>query len=151
MASLTQWTWVWVSSGSWWWIERPGVLQSMGSQRVGHDWATKQTNYLLSISLSWKISSQFQDGEREVSVSQSCPAPDSSCLVPLSTWVWPKVCVAITTSLAVSSLTYCTPRIDGMVTCGPWRPRRVQPDLGRKHHLTFWEWGHVFRQTQTLA
>ena len=100
MASLTQWTWVWVSSGSWWWIERPGVLWSMGSQRVGHDWATKLTNCLWSISLSWKISSQFQDGEREVSVSQSCPAPDSSCQVPLSTWVWPKVCVAITASLA---------------------------------------------------
>ena len=31
-------TWVWVSSGSWWWTGRPGVLQSMGSQRVGHDW-----------------------------------------------------------------------------------------------------------------
>ena len=40
MASLTQWTGVWVSSGSWWWTGRPGVLQSMGSQRVGHDWAT---------------------------------------------------------------------------------------------------------------
>ena len=40
MASVTQWTWVWVNSGSWWWTGRPGVLQSMGSQRVGHDWAT---------------------------------------------------------------------------------------------------------------
>ena len=30
MASLTQWTWVWVNSGSWWWTGRPGVLQSMG-------------------------------------------------------------------------------------------------------------------------
>ena len=39
MASPTQWTWVWVSSGSWWWTGRPGVLQSMGSQRVRHDWA----------------------------------------------------------------------------------------------------------------
>ena len=38
MASQTLWTWVWVNSGSWWWTERPGVLQSMGSQRVGHDW-----------------------------------------------------------------------------------------------------------------
>ena len=36
-----QLTWVWVSSGSWWWTGRPGVLQSMGSQRVGHDWATE--------------------------------------------------------------------------------------------------------------
>ena len=40
MASPTQWTWVWVNCGSWWWTGRPGVLQSMGSQRVGHDWAT---------------------------------------------------------------------------------------------------------------
>ena len=41
MASLTQWTWVWVSSGSWWWPGKPGVLQSMGLQRVGHNWATE--------------------------------------------------------------------------------------------------------------
>ena len=41
MTSLTQWTWVWVSFGSWWWIGRPGVLQSMRSQRVGHNWATE--------------------------------------------------------------------------------------------------------------
>ena len=34
MASLTQWTWVWVSSGSWWWTGKPGVLQSTGSQSV---------------------------------------------------------------------------------------------------------------------
>ena len=41
MASPTQWTWVWVSFGSWWWTGRPGVLQSMRSQRAGHDWATE--------------------------------------------------------------------------------------------------------------
>ena len=41
MASLTQWAWVWVNSGSWWWTGRPGMLQSMGLQRVGHDWATE--------------------------------------------------------------------------------------------------------------
>ena len=41
MASRTQWTWVWVNSGSWWWTGRPGSLQSMGLQRVGHDWATE--------------------------------------------------------------------------------------------------------------
>ena len=37
MASLTQWTWVWVNSRSWWWTGRPRVLQSTGSQRVGHN------------------------------------------------------------------------------------------------------------------
>ena len=41
MASLTRWTWVWVNSGSWWWTGRPGVLRFMGSQRVGHEWATE--------------------------------------------------------------------------------------------------------------
>ena len=41
MASLTQWTWVWVNSGSWWWTGRPGMLQSMGSQRVRHNWVTE--------------------------------------------------------------------------------------------------------------
>ena len=41
MASPTQWTWVWVSSGSWWWTGKPGVLRFMGSQRVRHDWATE--------------------------------------------------------------------------------------------------------------
>ena len=42
MASLTRWTWVWASSGSWWWTRKPGMLQSMGSQRVGFDLATEQ-------------------------------------------------------------------------------------------------------------
>ena len=40
-ASPTQWTWVWSSTGSWWWTGKPGVLQSMGSQRVRHDWGTE--------------------------------------------------------------------------------------------------------------
>ena len=49
MASLTQWTWVWVGSGSWWWTGRPGMLQSMGSQRVVHDWVMELnwTDWLL--------------------------------------------------------------------------------------------------------
>ena len=41
MASLTRWTWVWVNSGRWCWRGRPGMLWFMGSQRVGHDWATE--------------------------------------------------------------------------------------------------------------
>ena len=46
MASLTQWTWVWVDSGSWWWTGRPGMLRFMGLQRVRHNWVTE---------LNWKI------------------------------------------------------------------------------------------------
>ena len=41
ITSPTGYTWVWVDSGSWWWTGRPGVLWFMGSQRVGHDWATE--------------------------------------------------------------------------------------------------------------
>ena len=55
MASLAQWTWVWVSSRSWWWTGKPGVLQSMGSQRVGHNWATELNYYSLNTIVSWLI------------------------------------------------------------------------------------------------
>ena len=41
MASPTWWTWAWASFGRWWWKGKPGVLQSMGSQRVRRDWATE--------------------------------------------------------------------------------------------------------------
>ena len=41
MASPTKQTWVWASSGSWWWIGKPGMLQSMGLQRVRHEWVTE--------------------------------------------------------------------------------------------------------------
>ena len=47
MASLTQWTWVWVNSGSWRWTGRPGMLQSMGSQRVGHEGVAELTDWLV--------------------------------------------------------------------------------------------------------
>ena len=52
MASLTRWTRVWVNSGSWWWTGRPGMPWFMGSQRVGHDWATElnwtELNWLMN-------------------------------------------------------------------------------------------------------
>ena len=41
MASPTRWTWVWANSRSWWWTGKPGMLQSMGSHRVRHDWETE--------------------------------------------------------------------------------------------------------------
>ena len=44
MTSLTGWTWLWASSGSWWWTGKPGVLQSMRLQRVRHDWVNKLTD-----------------------------------------------------------------------------------------------------------
>ena len=39
IASPTQRTWVWANSRSWWRTGTPGMLQSMGSQRVRHDWS----------------------------------------------------------------------------------------------------------------
>ena len=48
MASLTRWTWVWMNSGRWWWTGRPGVLQFMGLQRVGHNWTT-ELNWINSV------------------------------------------------------------------------------------------------------
>ena len=61
MASLTRWTWVWVSSGRRWRKGKPGKLQSMGCQRVGHEWATE---------LNWTdITSWEIDGETVETVS----------------------------------------------------------------------------------
>ena len=53
MASPTQWTWVWLDSGGWWWTGRPGVLWSLGSQRVRHNWAT-ELNWI-NLSVLWFI------------------------------------------------------------------------------------------------
>ena len=59
MASLTLWTWVWVSSRSWWWTGRPGMLQSMGSQRVRYYWVTELKIYgEIPIFLQMRILSQ---------------------------------------------------------------------------------------------
>ena len=56
----TQWTWVWANSRSWWWTGRPGVLQPMGLQRVGHDWVTElnyptaeRENYVSTVKAPW--------------------------------------------------------------------------------------------------
>ena len=49
MASSIQWTWVWVDSGSWWWTGRPGLLQFMGSQRVGLNWTSQHSEMCISM------------------------------------------------------------------------------------------------------
>ena len=54
IASLTWWTRVWVRSRSWWWTGKPDVLQSSGSQRIGHDWMTEFTElrtFLICVSI----------------------------------------------------------------------------------------------------
>ena len=59
ITSLTQWTWVWVDSRSFWWTGRPGVLWFFGSQRVGRGRATKLNcvksfNLFLQWMRNWK-------------------------------------------------------------------------------------------------
>ena len=56
MASPTRWTWVWASSGSWWWKGKPGMLQSMGSQRVRHNWV---------IGLNWSTTKSRRNRKTE--------------------------------------------------------------------------------------
>ena len=77
MASPTQWTWVWVNSGSWWWTGRPGMLQFMGSQRVGHDWVTE---------LNWTVEAEGHGSrDRQGSRSFSLSGMDGDgCLSPVT-------------------------------------------------------------------
>ena len=60
MASPTQWTWVWVSSGSWWWAGRPGMLQSLGLQTVAHDWVLNWTELRCWLWAIPRVPSTFQ-------------------------------------------------------------------------------------------
>jgi len=103
MASLTRWTWVWVDSMSWWWTGRPGVLWFMGSQRVGHDWATElnwteQRKHNSTITLeflafhlpfNWGICftmllvSAVQQCEADTYINSKCVSPPSGSPLPL--------------------------------------------------------------------
>ena len=80
MASLTQWTWVWVDSGSWWWTGRPGVLWFMGSKRVGHDWVTelKKSHYWVLVIFLWENNKGRKNTNESSSVQYSSVA--QSCL-----------------------------------------------------------------------
>ena len=71
MASLTQWTWVWASSGSWWWTGKTGVLQFMGSKRVGHDWATELNWPEVSEGLSCGTWARYLQHEQSISLTRN--------------------------------------------------------------------------------
>ena len=109
IASPTQWTWVWVDSRNWWWTGRPGVLRFKGSQRIGHEWATKlnwtacfrdQPHYLpwLSKALNPLIHSILQvlDGIFPWKFPLSsktwyCPFLNASILNLLQSWAHPSL------------------------------------------------------------
>ena len=91
MASPTRWTWVWTSSGSWWWAEKPGVLQSMRSQRVQQDLATQQ-QWLLLLSHFSRVRLFATRGLKHA--RPPCPSPtpgacSNSC--PSSRWCHPTI------------------------------------------------------------
>ena len=97
MASPTQWTWVWVGSGSWWWTEKSGMVQSMGSLRVRHDWATK---------MNWtgpeptKFLCPWDSPGKDNEVSCDFPSPGDLCqpgvqLMSLSLLLWEVICLFV--------------------------------------------------------
>ena len=97
MASLTQWIWVWACCRSWWWTGKPGVLQSRGSQRVGHDWASElnwtvsEFGFLesefgfLEIRRSWMDLKVSESWVMCITKGKSNSEKDTCCLMP-SVW-----------------------------------------------------------------
>ena len=82
MASRTQWTWIWTSFGSWWWTGKPGMLQSMGLQRVGYNWATEldwwkgTLGYVITPALEWFIPGGSDDKESACNVGDWGSIPE---------------------------------------------------------------------------
>ena len=89
MASPTQWTRVWANSGGWWWTGKPGVLQSMGWQRVRHDWVTELTDWLREQSAtrsafhgSW-APGRWESPPQSIHILQDCLSSSMMCHGPL--------------------------------------------------------------------
>ena len=93
MASLTRWTWVWVNSGNCWWTWRPGVLQSMGLQRVGPDWATE---------LNWT---------EHMEESHDCPAEPMKGEIDLILEVYSKGHLVNTAKIKSATLSFSTTKV----------------------------------------
>ena len=81
-----QYTWVWVNSRSWWWTGRPGMLQFMGLQRVGHDWATELNCHNAQLQeIVWYVSSKSRWWGTVATMNPSswcsyhCLTPSSQC------------------------------------------------------------------------
>ena len=77
MASLTQWTWVWLNSGSWWWTGRPGMLWFMGSQGVGCNWVTELNLYIYIY--IYKTAKWFSYIYIQISFPGDSDAKESAC------------------------------------------------------------------------
>ena len=98
MASPARWTWVWASSGSWWWTGKCGVLQSLG-QRIGHDWVTELNLTQLS-KIEWITDIHHTDSSHKYILKQKkLGMKSTSCIIPLkssimgktNSWSWDSV------------------------------------------------------------
>jgi len=81
--SLTQWTWVWANSARWWKTGKPGVLQSMGSQRVRHDWATEWEQGYWRIHEEWPMNRTEPFQQKWVWTCEAC-----KCFGSTSSSLW---------------------------------------------------------------
>ena len=87
MASLmVGWTWIWVNSRSWWWTGKSGILQSMGSQRVGHEWAT-ELNWTSS-EFCMKLKSSYQLCEHHHKASLAWESTSSLTCMAVDHRLW---------------------------------------------------------------
>jgi len=126
MVLPTRRTWVWASSRSWWWTGKPGVLQSMGLRRVGHDWATELS--LTELHLKW-----VQAGGAKSLWTQM----PKHVLLPASIMCATGPVCGPGKILSVSQLGFLTCRM------GLWVPlcHRVGVTMEKSAHETGLEWG----------
>ena len=117
MASPTQWTWVWANFRRWWRTGKPGVLQSMGSQRVGHDWATKQPP------------PEHHPGQECPGNSQDRPISPPSLSLPVSS---PRQLSASSRPAGKISIALTMPMSIGQFPSWPFQ-KRVPPLLTAQH------------------
>ena len=69
LASLTQWTWIWLDSSSWWWTGRSGVLW-LGSQRIRHDWVTEMN--WTELNVVYELASRCISGKESACQWRTC-------------------------------------------------------------------------------
>ena len=128
MASPTRWTWVWVNSRSWWWTGRPGALRFMGSQRVGHDWATELNwtelkynmpphlwSLRLPVKYNGKVRIHIRVNRKHTFINQQWAAFEGSNLIKSAT----------------QTITGCRKPIHSWISCLPaWEPLLACTYLG---------------------
>ena len=140
----TRWTWVWASSGSWWWTGRPGVLQSVGSQRVGHDWLIELKAHFRHVLKRTKL-----EGQKNIFVCKWSTDPSENWALPALS---PSFCPEL--SLPWLSNSNCPENITipptvslqaGVRCC--LQPLQV---LFRPHFSAIWVWSELVQRHPLL-